>query len=184
MTFFGEYRGHAHPHESPWQMTVPLMILAVLAAGGGVVLVHTLPEYLSSVVPVHGGHHEESIVESLMHSWVGFAGIGLALLLYVVTSGIPAKIYRTFLPIGKLFSGKYYFDEIYGAFLIKPLEDLARMLWKIVDQGIIDGLVNGVGSTVLVNGEVARQGQTGQIRHYALFMFIGTLALIVFYLVK
>ena len=82
MTFFGEYRGHAHPHESPWQMTVPLGVLAFLAmVGGWYLAAHgRLEHYVGSVLPVGEAHASETLIESLIHSWPGFLGVGAAFL--------------------------------------------------------------------------------------------------------
>ncbi len=183
MTFFGEYRGHAHPHESPWQMTLPLVILAILGVGGGA-FGSTLYHAIEQVIPPgHHHFHAEGIVESLAHSWLGILGVGLGFLLYSTWKDIPGKIYRAVLPVSKLLSAKYYVDEVYGRFIVQPLEGLARILWKGVDQGVIDASVNGTGAVVEISAEIARTFQTGQVRTYAFFMFFGTLFLIALYIV-
>ncbi len=184
MTFLGKYHGHAHPHESPWKMTLPLIVLALLAVGGGVWLNDALPHYLSSVLPHEAGHHAETIVEALLHSWVGFLGVALGLLLYTQLVSVPGKVYRAVLPLSTLSLNKFYFDEIYGALIVRPLEKIASLLWKVFDQGIIDGMVNGTAALVDVNGEIVRVTQTGQIRHYALFMFIATVGIIGLYIIS
>jgi len=188
LTFLGAYRGHAHPHESPAIMTLPLIVLAGLAAVGGLYLgggEHgaRLQEYLSTVLPAGGHHAHETVLEGLMHSWVGLLGIGLALVLYTKLGSIPGAIYGAVGPVGRLLAGKYYLDEIYGALIVRPLERMSTVLWKVVDQGIIDGTVNGTAAVVQVSGEVARAPQTGQVRHYALFMFVSALIMIMFYFV-
>jgi NADH-quinone oxidoreductase subunit L len=65
--------------------------------------------------------------------------------------------------------------------VIRPLELLASFLHRVVDQGIIDGAVNGTASLVDLSGEISRGTQTGQVRHYALFMFIATLLILFFF---
>ena len=180
MTFFGSYRGHAHPHESPLRMTIPLIVLSLLAAVGGFL---PLSEYVSKVLPVGEHHHSESIIEGLIHSWIGFAGIGVAILFYVVLPTIPSLLYKMAGPISLLSQGKFFLDEIYRFTIIRPLEGIAHFLWKVVDQGIIDGTVNSTGAVMEVGGEVIRTTQTGQLRHYAFFMFVGTIFLTFFYLV-
>ena len=184
MTFAGEYRGHAHPHESPWIMTVPLIVLAALATVGGIYLAHALPEYLSPVLPSPGAHHPETITEGLAHSWVGILGIALGFGAFLYGKSFVDLVSSVLSPLRKLFERKYYIDELYAAFIVTPLEDLARILWRIIDQGIIDGIVNGTASFVGVNSEIVRHAHTGQIRHYALFMFVGAITLIVFYMVQ
>ena len=179
LTFFGKYRGHAHPHESPWAMTVPLMVLSILALGGGLYLAERLPHYLSAVLPMHGEHEHETLVESLIHSWPGLLGVGLGLLLYGAMAGVPGKIYAAAKPLSKLFDHKYYVDELYQTIIIRPLEGLAAILWKNVDQQGIDGVVNGSAAIAEMSGEVARMTHTGQTRTYAMFMFIATIVVLV-----
>jgi len=184
MTFLGKYRGHAHPHESPLTMTVPLMVLALLSTVGGLALGGgfgeelSLQHYLGSVVPMGEPHAHETVLTSLMGSWVGFLGVGLGLLFYTSLKSIPGRIYSAVLPLSKLSEGKFFFDEIYGLFIVRPLERLASFLWKFFDQGVVDGAVNGTAAVIDITGEVARGTQTGQVRQYAFFMFLGTVVLI------
>jgi NADH-quinone oxidoreductase subunit L len=182
LTFFGSYRGHAHPHESPSPMTIPLIVLAVLATVGGVVLDGRLSHYLDHVLPVHA-HHSETIIQSILGSWVGVVGVGLACVSYLVVPALPGVLARALAPVHRLLSDKYYIDELYGLMIVKPLEGLSRILFRVVDQVMIDGAVNGTASVVDITGEVTRGAQTGQIRHYALMMFGSAILLIVFYLV-
>ena len=188
MTFLGEYRGHAHPHESPALMTVPLLVLAALAAAGGVYLAagheySLLQHYLGFVLPKGEPHHAESIGAAIMHSWVGILGVGLGLLFYTKLKTLPGRFYRAIPPVSRLLAGRYYLDEIFGAVIVRPLERLAGVLFRVVDQGLIDGSVNGTAAVVEVSGEIARGTQTGQVRHYALFMFVAAIAIILFYFV-
>lgn len=183
MTFLGNYRGHAHPHESPWPMTLPLVVLAVLAAFGGLLLQNELPHFLSSVLGPAAEHAHESIMQALAHSWIGICGVLLALVLYTQLKAIPGMVYARSKPLSLLFSGKYFFDEIYAAGLVRPLQNFADWLWKFIDQGVIDGTVNGTAQLVDVSGEVRRVTQTGQIRYYALMIFAGGVVMVVFYLV-
>lgn len=183
MTFLGSYRGHAHPHESPFAMTSVLVLLAALAAAAGVVLEGplSLHHYLGAVMPVGEAHDPESFLAAIMHSWVGIVGVLLGLILYTQLASWPGKIYEAMFPISKLSSAKFYFDEIYDALIVKPLEASARFLWKVVDQGAIDAAVNTTAALVEVSGEATRITQTGQTRHYALFMFVATVLVLVFY---
>jgi len=185
LTFMGKYRGHAHPHESPWTMTAPLVVLAALATVGGVYLAHgqRLEEYLSLVKGLELSHEEGSLVQNILGSWVGFAGLGLGLLFYTSLSSIPKAIYNFFPPLSRLLERKYYVDELYGATIVRPLESMAKGLWKVADQGIIDGTVNGTGAIVDISGEIVRTTQTGQLRTYGLFLFLATVFIVVFYLV-
>ena len=183
MTFLGSYRGHAHPHESPWKMTVPLVVLAALASVAGFVPGHHLAEYLSAVMPGEEGHHAETLLQAIAHSWIGILGVVLGIAFYTKLTFIPKLSNKIFAPLGKLFTGKWFFDEIYGFLIVKPLEVFSRLLWKDVDQSMIDGAVNGTASFVDVNGEIVRTIQTGQIRHYAMYMFVSTVLVILIYMV-
>lgn len=180
MTFFGEYRGHAHPHESPVPMILPLIVLALFATAGGVLLETRLPEYLHHVLPISYHAHETPIVGGLMGSWPGFLGLGLAFLLYTQLSSVPGKILRMAGPFGRLSQEKFYIDEIYHGLIIRPLESLSKTFWQGVDVLVVDGAVNGAAKVVDVSGEVLRYTQSGQIRGYALWMFVGTVLLACF----
>ncbi|MBX7137082.1 MAG: NADH-quinone oxidoreductase subunit L [Oligoflexia bacterium] len=188
MTFLGEYRGHAHPHESPWPMTVPLIVLAVLGAFGGLALSgslgFSLEHYLAALnFGAAAEHHHESIAAALINSWTGLLGVGLAFVMYTQLKELPGMFLRLVPPLSKLLSGKYYFDELYGAIIVRPLEGLAAFLWKVVDQGMIDGMVNGTAAFVDATGELRRITQTGQLRYYALMLFGATVFFIIFYYV-
>lgn len=178
MTFFGSYRGHAHPHESPFRMTIPLIVLAALSVVGGFL---PLGEYVSGVLPFHS-HHAESIIDGLVHSWVGFLGIGLGIVFYLFVPTIPELIAKLSGPLAALSRGKFFLDEIYSAFIVKPLQGAASFLFQVVDQGIIDGAVNGAGAVTEASGEVLRGVQTGQIRHYALAIASATVLFVGLYL--
>ena len=178
MTFFGAYRGHHHPHEAPAVMVLPVAILAVLSVVGGVLLAESLPHYLSGVLPELSLPHEGGILAGIIGSWLPLAGIALGFLLYTSLSAIPGRIYKALGPVGTLLSGKYYFDEIYRALIIGPLEGLASFLFRAVDQGVIDATVNGTAAAAAKGGSVSRYIQSGQARYYALMMFVGGILLL------
>lgn len=185
MTFLGEYRGHAHPHESPAVMVIPLVVLAALSLVGGYFLEwhHTLHDYLALTVEAGHGHagKKEGLLDALFYSWPGFLGVGLALLLYTTLSKVPGAIASGLKPITFVLAGKFFVDELYHAVIVAPLRGFSRFLWRGADQLIIDGTVNGTAAVVDVTGEVVRNLNTGQLRHYGLFMFAGALFLLVFY---
>ncbi len=185
MTFLGSYRGHSHPHESPKTMVLPLVVLAFLAFVGGYLLEHqlSLAGYLHSVLPVHAHGESEGFLASLLHSWPGFLGVGLALLLYTKLTVVPAKLYGLVPPVSKLLADKFYFDEIYDFLIVKPLYLFSFGLWKGADQAVIDGSVNGTAAVVDMTGEVVRVTETGQLRHYGLFMFAAGVFITIFYLI-
>jgi len=188
LTFLGSYRGHAHPHESPISMTIPLLALAVLSTGGGLWLSGAFGEqfnllhWLSPVVGgAHNNHEPLSIVAALAASWVGFLGCGAALFLYTVLPALPPKIFTTLGFISRASQNKFYVDELYQFLIIKPLALTARLLWSIVDKGIVDGTVNGTASLVDVTGEIGRALQSGQTRYYAALM-LGGISIMIWFL--
>jgi NADH-quinone oxidoreductase subunit L len=180
MTFFGSYRGHAHPHESPLRMTLPLIVLAGLATIGGYL---PLQEYLAPVLGHHIHDHHEPFMQSLIGSWTGIVGVTLGLVLYLVVPALPRIIGTLAFPLTKLSQHKFYLDELYGVFIVRPLERIAAIFFTFFDQGLIDGAVNTSGAMMEVGGEVLRTTQSGQIRHYALFIFVGTIVLTAVYLI-
>ena len=132
MTFFGEYRGHEHPHESPAVMWVPLVVLAVLSLVGG--WLFNIPEFLKAMFPAV----EEAENPMLMYISVaaGFAGIALAYLMYVVKPGMADSLAQTFKAPYNFVYNKYFVDEIYDAAVVNPLVGGSRVvLWKGVDAG-------------------------------------------------
>jgi NADH-quinone oxidoreductase subunit L len=184
MTFMGEYRGEAHPHESPWTMVIPLVVLGLLAAFGGWMLMHvySLEHYLGHVIPVGASHAHESMVSAIVHSWKAIVAVVLAFLLYTKYQDVPGKVYAASGALGRTLSSKFYFDEIYGFLIVRPLEGMARVLWKRVDQDMVDATVNGTSRVVAVSGEILRLTQTGQLRHYALFIYLATVTFVVGFL--
>jgi NADH-quinone oxidoreductase subunit L len=176
MTFFGEYRGHHHPHESPAVMWGPLAVLAVLSMIGG--FAFNVPEYLKELFPpVHEA-------ENPMLVWIsvafGLAGIAIAYVAYLAKPGMADSIANTFKLPYKLIYNKYFVDELYDTTIVKPVVGGSRVvLWKGVDAGLIDGTVNGVGSRARDIGGVLRLMQSGNVRSYAVWVLFGGVALIV-----
>lgn len=185
MTFLGHYRGQGEPHESPMTMVLPLVVLAFLAAIGGYVLtdVFSLQRYLSAVVPAGVPHEHESIVSGILHSIWAIAGVSLGLLMYTKFSELPGRVYKSLGAVGRFFANRYYIDELYGLVVVKPLEFGARVLWKGIDQEIIDGAVNGSAAVVDASGEALRTIQSGQLRHYALLILGAAVVLLLVLLV-
>jgi NADH-quinone oxidoreductase subunit L len=176
LAFFGEYRGQAHPHESPAVMTFPLIVLAVLSVIGGNVF--NVPGFLDKTLPpLEEGHYTILIVISVV---AGLAGIGLAALFYLVRPGLPEALAGSFHRLYWLIYNKYFVDEIYNAAVVKPVVEGSRaLLWRVVDAGLIDGIVNGVGRRARGIGEVLRLLQSGNIRSYATWVLFGSVVLIV-----
>ena len=174
MAFFGTYRGHHHPHESPPVMTLPLIVLAVLSLIGGF---FNVPGWLSTAYPTSTA---ENSIPMVIAASLGIIGIILAFYLYVVQPALAESIKVALGPLYRLIFNKYYVDEIYSALVVKPLEGISRLvLWKGVDEGLIDSaLVNGLGRVVRGWGSLFRQFQSGSIRNYATWVLAGSLLVI------
>jgi NADH-quinone oxidoreductase subunit L len=168
LCFFGKYRGNAHPHESGLVMTGPLMLLAVLSLFGGLFKV---PNWLEPVFPVH----EEAvpILIQYLPFVMGFGGIALAYLCYLARPGLADAFTN---PISGLYK---LFDQVYDALVVRPLVAVSRaVLWRGVDAGFIDGMVNGVGTRSQGIGGVLRRLQSGNIRTYAAWVVLGSVVVL------
>jgi NADH-quinone oxidoreductase subunit L len=176
MTFFGEYRGHEHPHESPRSMLIPLVILAVLSLGGGYLF--KIPDFLSSLFPAMEVSEDLSLM--LISVAAGVAGIAVAWLMYIARPGMADSLAAAFRLPYRLIYNKWFVDEIYDAAVVKPVVGGSRVvLWKGVDTGLIDGSVNGVGALARSVGSLLRLMQSGNVRSYATWVLLGSVLLIV-----
>jgi len=175
MTFFGRYRGHEHPHESPPVMLVPLVILAALSLAGGYLF--KIPDFLRTVFPVVEA--PEELGPMAVASGAGLLGIALAYLMYVVKPQIPDSIAGGLKGVYTLVYNKYFVDEIYDAAVVRPLVGGSRLvLWKGADAGLIDGIVNGIGARAKDIGGVLRLAQSGNARSYATWVAFGSVVVI------
>jgi NADH-quinone oxidoreductase subunit L len=173
MTFFGKYRGHQHPHESPLVMTVPLSVLALLSLVGGFL---SVPTWLSTTYPIA----EERMFPVLVSALCGILGIAAAAWLYLARPALAESMKASAGPVYTLLENKYYVDEIYAETIVKPVLGASRsLLWRGVDQGLIDaGLVTGLARVVRGWGSLFRQWQSGSIRNYATWILAGSLLVI------
>lgn len=174
LAFFGDYRGHHHPHESPLTMTLPLMLLAALSFGGGY---FNVPAWLAATFPITEHENTTPIVVSASF---GIIGIIIAAFLYVFRPGLAESLKNAAGGLYRLVYNKYYVDEVYQAAVVKPIEGIARgVLWKGVDEGLVDsGIVNGVGRAIRGWGALLRHFQSGSIRNYATWVLAGCLLVI------
>jgi NADH-quinone oxidoreductase subunit L len=221
LTFTGEYRGalpeahaahgshddhghHGTPHESPWFMLAPLVLLAILSAIGGLVGIgnrfeHFLDPVIQNVSVEQSSAHlaegaaaaepegrpgESSGTETLLKFvsvFVAFAGLGLAWFLYVKSPELPAKIAAASGGLYKLVLNKYWIDELYSVAIIGPLVAFSRVvLWQSVDQKLIDGSVNESAVAARDVSQVIRQQQSGLVRSYAGWIAAGAAAVVVY----
>jgi len=175
LTFFGEPRGHHHPHESPPVMWIPLAILGILSLTGG--FLFNVPEYLKEIFPpIHEVENPTLVYISVA---AGVLGIAIAYLMYMVKPGMADSIAGALKAPYQLIYNKYFVDELYDATIVKPVVAGSRVvLWKGVDAGLIDGTVNGVGARSRDVGSILRLLQSGNIRSYAAWVLAGGVALI------
>ena len=179
MTFEGEYRGHAHPHESPNVMTSPLLILAIPSVLIGVALSGQFgfPAFGNWVHFGHPHAEEPNVMLMAISTGVGFLGLGLSYLLYSKNRKIdPAGIINTFRPLYELFSKKWYFDELYGMIAGQAYIGFAQASsW--FDKNIVDGVVNFSAYTIQAGGQTMRVLQEGRIQFYLLILTTSLLLL-------
>jgi NADH-quinone oxidoreductase subunit L len=202
MTFHGKPRMDKHTkdhlHESPWVVTLPLIVLAVptIAAGwfiGPIVfgdyfnnVIHVLPQH-DAIVKL--GAEFTGIGGMMMHAlstipfWLSVAGIFTAWFLYNVRTDIPAKIKARCGFLYNLLDRKYYIDELYSWLFAGGSRALGTFLWKYGDIKVIDGFfVNGAARVVALSATVVRQYQTGYIYHYAFTMIVGIFVILTLWL--
>lgn len=198
LTFFGKFRGTSaqeqHLHESPWQMTVPLVVLAVLAAVGGMI---NWPEALGGnfalanfLAPIYEAAGSYNVSLDLSHSTeymlMGASALGALLIAivaytkYVSRDGVPAEDSAQQGGLHKLSYNKLYIDEFYDAIIVKPLKGLSVFFYKYVDRLAIDGVVNTIGSIITTSGKGIRQLQSGYVGFYILMMVIAIVGIMIY----
>lgn len=194
VTFYGGFRGthdqEHHLHESPAIMTIPLWILAVLSAIGGLL---NLPEIMGAHPWLaHWLGHIEGLAPThalLSHAteW-GLMALTTALVLgamyfcynkYVVRGSVPVADSQE-KGFAKLASHKFYIDELYDTVFVKPLGFASTAFYSFFDRQLIDGFVNGLGSVSKNVGQLFRLLQNGNVEFYFFGMVLGMLALILF----
>ncbi|MFN3851945.1 MAG: NADH-quinone oxidoreductase subunit L [Spirosomataceae bacterium] len=192
VTFTGSFRGtheqEHHLHESPSNMTLPLIVLAVLSVIGGFMGVpealggsYVLNEFLSplyagskAVLPEFGVHHLDHSTEyMLMGISVAAAVVSILFAYSKYNNGknVPAED-SEITGIQKVIYNKYYIDEAYWAVFVNPIKALSNVFAGLF-EGLIDGIVNGVGSLVASISNLARKAQTGSTGVYVFVMVIG-----------
>jgi len=209
LTFFGENRASpevkSHIHESPATMTGPLVVLAVLSIIGGWI---GWPHFMGGgawfeqwLEPVFAGGHgaHEAVVHGAGHApahdatmeWIlagaslvwGLIGLGLGYFVYMKKISLATALRKMAggLP-HKILLNKYYVDEAYEGTFIRPGYLLSKkVLWKIVDAGLIDGLlVNGSALAVAITGSMLRLFQNGMVRFYAWSFTIGVTVFVLY----
>ena len=200
-----DHADHGHhggiPHESPWVVTLPLVLLAIpsLFIGWFTIGPMLFGDYFGTAIHVEEAHNVLGELAHEFHGpalfvWHGVqalpvylaaAGVVLAYFFYARPSEWPAKIASMFSPLYKLFENKYFFDDVYFAVFAKGSRNLGQALWKVGDSVFIDGLlVNGSAKAVGWFSGVIRGIQTGRLYSYAFTMIIGLVAMLYFFVLK
>jgi NADH-quinone oxidoreductase subunit L len=183
------------PHESPWVVTLPLILLAIpsvciawffvkpMLFGGffdGAIVV--APEH-DVLAEIGKGFH--GVVAFALHGvtalpfWFAFAGFAVATYVYLFNPKVADHAARVFAPIVRLLERKYGFDDFYQTVFAKGSLLLGRGFWKWGDAGLIDGwIVNGSAAVIDRSAGVLRWIQSGYLYHYAFAMILGLIALL------
>ena len=191
---------HDHtPHESPWVVTVPLLLLAIPSVVIGYFTIDAMlfGDFFKDAIFVnedkheamHGlGHAYHGAIAMAMHAfstapfWLALAGVVSSYYMYMINPAVPAAIKRACMPIYTLFENKYYMDWINENILARGARALGTGLWKGGDQSVIDGgIVNGSWKLVGAVSAMSRQLQSGYLYHYALAMIVGVFLLMTWF---
>jgi NADH-quinone oxidoreductase subunit L len=191
---------HDHtPHESPWVVTVPLLLLAIPSVVIGYFTIDAMlfGDFFKDAIFVnedkheamHGlGHAHHGAIAMAMHAfstapfWLALAGVVSSYYMYMINPAVPAAIKRACMPIYTLFENKYYMDWINENILARGARALGTGLWKGGDQSVIDGgIVNGSWKLVGAVSAMSRQLQSGYLYHYALAMIVGVFLLMTWF---
>jgi NADH-quinone oxidoreductase subunit L len=203
LTFWGQSRvpKSVHPHESPWIMTVPLIILGILSViGGWVGIPHVIAEVLpfhptnflehwfeGVIKPIPGLEHGEPSTEwMLMGVSVSLALISafVAYNFYVQAPGKAEKVAGATGPLYRTIYNKYFVDEAYFAGIINPLVRFSKALWYYIDVNFIDKMTYVTADVVRGGGTFVRALQNGNIQVYAMYISVGLVATLLFLLVR
>ncbi len=195
----GHHNEPQHPHESPWVVTVPLVLLAIPSVVIGFMTIEPMlfGEFFKGSIFINAEKHpalEEMAkafhgpVQMAWHAlttlpfWLALAGVATSYYMYMINPALPTAIKKAVMPIYTLLENKYYLDWFNENVLARGARALGTGLWKGGDEYVIDGgLVNGSWKLVdWVSGSV-RRVQTGYLYHYALGMILGVFVLMTYF---
>jgi NADH-quinone oxidoreductase subunit L len=180
LTFHGEFRGgheaEHHLHESPWSMLGPLVLLAIGSAVAGFV---KIPLVVQPVFRLSEEAVQHVAWLPAVATLTGVIGLLVAWYLYLSMPDLRGSVKAALRPALRVFEAKYFFDEVYDGFVRRVVVGGSdAVLWKRVDAGVIDGAVNGAGTVAAALAQALRPVQTGFVRHYALLVLAGAVALV------
>ena len=184
------------PHESPWVVTLPLILLAIPSVIIGFLTIEPMlfGEFFKGVIKID--HEAHPAMEELKHVfeshggavgmathalatapfWLALAGVALAYFFYMVKPSIPAAIKAKTPIINNILENKYYFDKFNETVIAGGARKIGEFLWKVSDSKLIDGLiVNGAAKVVNVFAQAMSLFQSGLIYQYAFAMVIGVI---------
>jgi len=202
LTFSGNFRGTAdqehHLHESPASMTIPLIVLAILSAFGGLIGIpavlgggHWLESFLAPVFEVSASKtsvialdHTTEYVLMALSVTAALISMLYAYFRYVKQGHIPADDRTDRGLIARLSYNKFYIDEVYNSLITRPLDALSGFFYKTVDKAGIDGIVNGFGKGAVEASKGFRLLQTGMVGFYIFMMVAGILAMLFYSMYK
>ena len=191
---------HAEPRESPWVVTVPLIMLAIPSVLAGWVAIEPLlfGDYFKESIVVLPAHDVLDKLKEEWHGvgafighgllsgvlWIAVAGIAAATYLYLVNPKLPSRIAARAGFIYTILVNNYYFDKFNDWFFAGGARRIGNLFSDVGDGKIIEGIVNGSARTVAWWGSVMRQMQSGYVYHYAFTMIIGLFALLTWWVVR
>jgi NADH-quinone oxidoreductase subunit L len=192
---------HGPPKESPWVVTLPLILLAIPSVVAGWLYVEpmTIGNYFGSSIVVRPEHQAMAEMKAEWHGveefirhgvlslpfWLAIAGIVAAWYCYIVNPALPARLRKMAGALYTLLDNKYYFDKFNDWFFAGGFRKIGAVASNVGDRTIIDGwFVNGSARLVGRTSAWMRRMQTGYIYHYALSMVIGVVALLTWWVVR
>jgi NADH-quinone oxidoreductase subunit L len=181
--------GHErHAHESPGVMTIPLVILAIFAAGVGFAgfppehgAYHRFVEAVFAVpgeVTAHAAPLGTLVSMALVSLVIATAGILAAIWFYLWRPELPDRLAGRHPTVYRILLHKYYVDELYDALFVEPIRHGAVWLWRRFDEPVVDGSVNGLGALVRAGSAVLRYLQTGYVMSYVLSFILGVVVIL------
>ena len=193
------HHGDDKPHESPWVVTVPLVLLAIPSVIIGYITVMPMlfGNFLGDAIHVNATLHPSMAelknfihgpLELALHAlvspacWLAVSGVVVSWYMYLINPAVPAAFKRALQPLYTILENKYYLDWFNENVLAKGARGLGIGFWKGGDQGIIEGgVVNASWKLVGLVSKVARLFQTGYLYHYALVMIAGLVMFLTYF---